>query len=123
MTQKRWIVIGISTFIILMIGVSYAYWHVTKSQEETNQIASGCLDIELVSNSKEIKLENAYPILNSEGVKLSPYTFTITNTCSIFARYELTLNILLESTLKSQYIAAVLDQNDVKKLSMKKRSH
>ncbi|MCI8394284.1 MAG: hypothetical protein HFH86_02230 [Bacilli bacterium] len=117
MTQKRWIVIGISTFIILMIGVSYAYWHVTKSQEETNQIASGCLDIELVSNSKEIKLENAYPILNSEGVKLSPYTFTITNTCSIFARYELTLNILLESTLKSQYIAAVLDQNDVKKLS------
>jgi len=117
MTQKRWIVIGISTFIILMIGVSYAYWHVTKSQEEINQIASGCLDIELVSNSKEIKLENAYPILNSEGVKLAPYTFTITNTCSIFLSYELTLNMLLESTLNSRYIAAVLDQNNVKKLS------
>jgi hypothetical protein len=117
MTKKNWMVLGISVMIILVIGVSYAYWHVTKSQEEINQIASGCLDIELVSNSKEIKLENAYPILNSEGVKLAPYTFTITNTCSIFLSYELTLNMLLESTLNSRYIAAVLDQNNVKKLS------
>ena len=106
MTKKRWIILGIVLTFFLVIGVSYAYWYFTKEQSGFSNVTSGCIDVEIISNSKEIKLENAYPLLNSEGVKLTPYTFTITNTCSLFVSYDITLSMLSTSTLESQYIAA-----------------
>ncbi|MCI8394715.1 MAG: hypothetical protein HFH86_04485 [Bacilli bacterium] len=117
MTKKRWIILGIVLTFFLVIGVSYAYWYFTKEQSGFSNVTSGCIDVEIISNSKEIKLENAYPLLNSEGVKLTPYTFTITNTCSLFVSYDITLSMLSTSTLESQYIAAVLDRNPVQKLN------
>jgi len=116
MKKKYWYGI-IGCIMILILSISYAYWSVYQEQNGTNQMVSGCFDLTLTSESKEIKLENAYPIANEEGMKLEPYTFTITNTCSTFLSYEILFNILSTSSLNSRYVAAVINRNAVKRLS------
>ena len=85
-------------------------------QTGENKIASSCLSIELVEESESIRMENAYPILDEEGMRTTPYTFTIRNTCDTFIDYEVSLGMLETTTLKSEYVAAVLDYNEIKTL-------
>ena len=58
-------------------------------------------------------MENTFPITDEDGMKTSPYTFTITNTCNTFLSYEVLLGMTNETTLKSEYIAAVLDTSAI----------
>jgi len=51
-------------------------------------------------DTNPISLSNAYPITNEEASKLTPYTFTITNTCETLVSYQVNLEILNTTTLK-----------------------
>ena len=106
-----------ASIIVLLIGVSYALWQFITSQTNPNKIASTCLDISLTSETDAIKMENTFPITDEEGMKTSPYTFTITNTCNTFLSYEVILGMTNETTLKSEYIAAVLDTSAIETLN------
>ena len=114
--NKKAIIILILLLISLSVGISYAYWRLTLQQTGENKIASSCLSIELIDESSAIKMENAYPIIDEEGMKTTPYTFTIRNTCDTFISYEVSLGMLETTTLNSQYVAAVLDYNEIKTL-------
>jgi len=57
-------------------------------------------------------LQNAYPILNSEGKKLTPYSFTITS-------FEVTLEILEENDMPIEYIASMVNNESIETLSEK----
>ncbi len=92
-------------------------WQFITSQTNPNKIASTCLDISLTSETDAIKMENTFPITDEEGMKTSPYTFTITNTCNTFLSYEVILGMTNETTLKSEYIAAVLDTSAIETLN------
>ena len=37
--------------LLLIVGVSYAFWQKTKIQEDTNIVASGCFKVELEGNN------------------------------------------------------------------------
>ncbi len=119
--KKSNIIIFIITSICLIgligVGISYAYWIDTKTSENTNVVNSGCFDVTLSDEKNPIVLENAYPITNEEGKKLKPYTFTITNNCSIFAKYDVNLEMLEGTTLSSKYVAVRVNNEEVKKLS------
>ena len=114
--NKKAIIILILLLITVSVGISYAYWRLTLQQTGENKIASSCLSIELVEESESIRMENAYPILDEEGMQTTPYTFTIRNTCDTFIDYEVSLGMLETTTLKSEYVAAVLDYNEIKTL-------
>ena len=92
-------------------------WRLTLKQTDENKIISSCLSIEIIDESDEIKMENAYPITDEDGMKTMPYTFTIRNTCNTFIDYEVSLGMLNTTTLKSEYVAAVLDYNEIKTLN------
>ena len=113
--KKKYMLIGIIGTLILLIGVSYAYWRLTLTQTGTNQIASSCFDITLTNEQNAINLQRAYPILDEEGKKLTPYTFTITNNCDTFASYSVNLKllntVLEENRLSSGFVKVMLDEN------------
>ena len=113
--KKKYMLIGIIGTLILLIGVSYAYWRLTLTQTGTNQIASSCFDITLTNEQNAINLQRAYPILDEEGKKLTPYTFTITNNCDTFASYSVNLElletVLAENRLSSGFVKVMLDEN------------
>ena len=113
--KKKYMLLGVIGTLILLIGVSYAYWRLTLTQTGTNQIASSCFSVTLTNEQNAINLQKAYPILDEEGKKLTPYTFTITNNCDTFASYSVNLElletVLAENRLSAGFVKVMLDEN------------
>ena len=110
------ICLGLVILVLICVGVSYAYWRMTLVQEDNNRVSSSCLSIELIDETAPIKMDNAYPLTDEEGMQITPYTFTIKNTCDTFISYEISLGMTDTTSLNSQYVAAVLDYNEIQTL-------
>ena len=118
--NKKYIVLGltvISLIGLIGIGISYAWWRYTVIQDNPNTALSKCFSIELANQANEINLTNMYPITDEEGRKLTPYTFTLKNTCSVSAKYSLNMEMLEGTTLNSNYLAVLVNNKDIKLLS------
>ena len=104
---------------LTLMGVSYSMWNMSVSQDTSNVIAttSECFNIELTNQSNAINLENAYPISNEKGKKLTPFTFTVKNTCDMFLSYTISLESLKGSTLASKFINVMVNNEAVTRLS------
>lgn len=120
--NKMLLGIGVCIGIIGMLSVSYALWFAAKEQTGMNQIKSSCFNISLENEKNEINLQNSFPILNEEGKKLVPYSFTITNTCDIFASYTITLDLLEDSTTPTKYIASMVNNEAIEILGNREES-
>ena len=94
--NKKIILIILSIFIVLglFLGVYYAYYIKSINQEESNIVKTKCLNFSLTNEKNDINLDEQYPIPDSEGRKLTPYQFTITNTCEQFISYNVNLESL-----------------------------
>ena len=101
-------IIGIMLSISLLVGVSYALWSNTHVQEGQGVVESGCFSTDF-SEVNSINLSNVYPINDSKGMESKPYQFTITNTCSVDAKYEVNFEVLANSTLSSNYVKLAID--------------
>ena len=113
------VVISILILVSLGIGLSYSMWNMSLSQDTNNVIAttSECFDVTLTNQSNAIKLENAYPISDSKGKSLTPFTFTVKNTCDMFASYSVSLESLKGSTLSSEFLKVMVNDNEPKILN------
>ena len=73
--KKRKIALfGIGGLLVLffVIGVSYAVWQLVLEQTNENVVTSGCFKINFTEKNN-IELNNAFPIIDSDGRKLTPY--------------------------------------------------
>ena len=104
--------IGVLVFIFITViftGVSYAYWQKNYAQKSTNKIKSGCFSFEL-TDENPINLTNTYPMSETDAMKNTPYTFTITNNCSIDMYYNVTLNTTGSSDLDNYLNYKLVDE-------------
>ncbi len=119
--KKNIFFIGVSICLLVLLGVglSYSMWNMSISQETNNVIATtnDCFDVAITSQENAIKLENAYPISDTKGKSLTPFTFTIKNTCDMFASYSVSLESLKESTLSSEFLKVMVNDNEPKLLN------
>ena len=81
------LLIGLMLMGCLYVTQSYALWIVTEEQKNQNEMEVGCFSIGFSEQSESIKLDNTYPMNDSLGLSSDPYTFTITNTCTINNNY------------------------------------
>ncbi len=96
------IALGILTIMILVtitIGTSYSYYSIASTQENPNILNATCFDISFNEGSSSINLGATYPMSDDRANSLSPYTFTLTNTCTTEnatdpVNYVVTLNTL-----------------------------
>ena len=113
-------ILGICALVLSIIGVTYAFWQLRLQQTDENNLTTSCFDIELIDEKNAIKLEKAYPILDEEGEKLTPYTFTLRNNCNANVKYQINLESLNQvdgvsienDRLDSQYIKEKLNEKD-----------
>ncbi len=119
MKNKYILLIATSLVLVVLVsvGVSYALWNQNIAAENVNTANTGCFDISLSDEKNNINLANAYPISTEKGKSLVPYSFTVTNTCSIFASYSVNLEILNGSTLDSKFVDVLLNSESIQKLS------
>ena len=118
--MKKKIIIPVLTILgiaLILVGTSYAYWRFTYISDKTNIGKSKCLSIELTNQKNEISLTNTYPISDIEGKKLTPYSFTINNTCDTFISYDVNLEMLEGTTMNSKYMAVMINNEHKELLS------
>jgi len=118
MKEKKilYLISGI-TVCIFVIGVSFAFWYLNLEQTTPNVVTSGCFSMEFTEGNA-ISLNDAYPVSDEEGMKLTPYTFTLTNDgdldlyISLYLEKDTTpgLNYTVDG---KQYIEAV-EENQIK---------
>ncbi len=124
------ILIGIIGLCLVAIGITYAYWILTRQQTGENVVNTACLNINFTGEN-DITIDKAYPLkleeLESFLSKATPYHFTIENTCDDLATATINLesiNAGAEKQLQDEYIDAILYETDyhtnlnsIKKLS------
>jgi len=91
-------IIGIVSVLLVALAVTYAYWLVTKTQTNENEITAGCLDIAISGEKNDITLTNQFPMSDEDGMKLVPYEFTVTNNCNTSVDYQVALEATGDSS-------------------------
>ena len=105
-TKKKYIVLVIVTIVISVIallGASYALLTMTIQGDKKITLTAGILKVDF-EDGNYINLENAAPMTDAQGQKLTPYTFTITNTGNINAYYHVSLEEDVNNTLSNSYL-------------------
>ena len=109
--KKRTILYGLLVTVLVLIGVTYAYYRIAKTQTNSNVIGTRtCLDTTLTEETSEIVLSDAFPISDEDGLKQSPFTFTLTNNCDSYLK----VTIALVSEYRTSTNTAYLKDNYVK---------
>ena len=105
-TKKKYIVLVIVTIVIsviALIGASYALLTMTIEGDKKITLTAGILKVDF-EDGNYINLENTAPMTDAQGQKLTPYTFTITNTGNINAYYHVSLEEEATNTLTNSYL-------------------
>lgn len=117
--QKIYVIFGIMLVVLVVsFASSYAYWTITKTQNESNLVTTECLNITFADASKGISLDKTWPISDAVGMKLEGYTFTVKNNCNKPIDYRIDLDRLNELTgqtsLNNEFVRTLLDDETPK---------
>ena len=96
-------VISLLLVVTITIGTSYSLWKKVEVQTNENIVNSTCYEITF-EESSNINLKNAMPISDASGLKKTPYTFTIKNTCNTDSKTTIALNVKNTSTMSTSAI-------------------
>ncbi len=109
--NKQLLIIFVMLLLSIFVGLSYAYFVYNTTQDSNGIAASDCFKLSF-TGSNDISLVSAVPISESEGVQLTPYTFTIKNVCNKTVQYDINLEKLNGSTLDDKYLRIMLNNDD-----------
>ncbi len=107
------IAVGLLIICFFVIGVSYAVWSLTFTQTDSNVVTTGCFKVEF-TDQNPITLDKAYPMSDEEGKSLTPYEFTLTNTCDSEATYYINLETITSAAkkLSEEYLKVNLKKGE-----------
>ena len=113
---KRRIEIYVSLLVavFLLMGITYAYYRKTISQESQNDISTlTCFNTSITDITSAINLTNEYPIPDAEGFTKDPYTFKVTNNCNQYLNISIGVETLSTSGILANYIKASIVDSGV----------
>ena len=91
--------------VICIIGVSFAWFRLYLSQTENNTIASRtCFNTTLTEDTSKISLTDAFPITDEDGLKQTPFTFTIKNNCNSYVKIYITIDSTYRESTDTSYL-------------------
>ena len=96
---------GLLVTVICIIGVSFAWFRLYLSQTENNTIASRtCFNTTLTEDTSKISLTDAFPITDEDGLKQTPFTFTIKNNCNSYVKVYITIDSTYRESTNTSYL-------------------
>ncbi len=103
--KKVKIYIGLLITVTILVGVTYAYYRLYKTQTNDNVIGTrSCLDTSFTEDTSEIILSDAFPIDDSDGLQEDPFSFTLTNNCDSYVDVQITLYSEYRESTDSAYL-------------------
>ena len=96
---------GLLITVLCIIGVSFAWFRLYLSQTENNTIASRtCFNTTLTEDTSKISLTDAFPISDEDGLKQTPFTFTIKNNCNSYVKVYITIDSTYRESTSTSYL-------------------
>ena len=96
---------GLLITVLCIIGVSFAWFRLYLSQTENNTLASRtCFNTTLTEDTSKISLTDAFPITDEDGLKQTPFTFTIKNNCNSYVRVYITIDSTYRESTSTSYL-------------------
>ena len=96
---------GLLITVLCIIGVSFAWFRLYLSQTENNTIASRtCFNTTLTEDTSKISLTDAFPIIDEDGLKQTPFTFTIKNNCNSYVKLYITIDSTYRESTNTSYL-------------------
>ena len=110
-TKKTYLVALAVLFVFVSLSdTTYSLFLKSETTDEFNY-NTGLLDLQFIED-EQISLENAFPMNDSEGMKLNPYTLTIKNTGSLAYLFNLKmLSTETNNVIDSKYIKVKVNNN------------
>ena len=103
--RKLSIYYGLLVTVICIIGVSFAWFRLYLSQTENNTLASRtCFNTTLTEDTSKISLTDAFPIIDEDGLKQTPFTFTIKNNCNSYVKLYITIDSTYRESTNTSYL-------------------
>ena len=98
--KKIKIYYGLLITLVVFMGVSYAWFRLKLTQTNGNVIGTRtCLDASLTEKTSKITLSDAFPISDEDGLKQTPFTFTLKNNCDSYVKVYITIIVSIEQVL------------------------
>ncbi len=96
---------GLLITVLCIIGVSFAWFRLYLSQTENNTLASRtCFNTTLTEDTSKISLTDAFPISDEDGLKQTPFTFTIKNNCNSYVKVYITIDSTYRESTDTSYL-------------------
>lgn len=106
-TKKTYILALAVLFVFVSLSeTTYSLFLKSDTTDEFNY-NTGVLDLKFIS-SEQVKLDNVFPIIDSEGSKLKPYLLTLKNTGNIPYLYDLKM-VANDDSIDYKYIKFKVD--------------
>ncbi len=103
--------------VIALASTSYAIFKMNIVGKVNYSMSIGTLDFEIQGETNAIRLNNAYPMTDSVGATLNPYTFSLTNTGDLDSEYRIFL--LEDEEQKNACVGCNFLKNDKLKFELK----
>ena len=96
---------GLLITVVCIIGVSFAWFRLYLSQSEDNTLASRtCFSTTLTEDTSKITLTDAFPISDEDGLKQTPFTFTLKNNCDSYVKVYITIDSKYRTSTDAAYL-------------------
>ena len=103
--KKIKIYYGLLITLVVFMGVSYAWFRLKLTQTNSNVIGTRtCLDASLTEKTSKITLSDAFPISDEDGLKQTPFTFTLKNNCDSYVKVYITIDSKYRTSTDVAYL-------------------
>ena len=103
--KKLKVYYGLLITFLCIIGVSFAWFRLYLSQSEDNTLASRtCFSTTLTEDTSKISLTDAFPISDEDGLKQTPFTFTLKNNCNSYVKVYITIDSIYRESTDTSYL-------------------
>ncbi|MCI8548305.1 MAG: hypothetical protein HFJ38_05385 [Bacilli bacterium] len=102
-------IIGLSC--VVLMGGSYAWYTINVESNKVHTMKVGTLELELKGKEEQVIINKAVPQKDSEGIKNTPYHFTVTNTGNLSTKYNVYLEDISLSSGATRLSDSVIKYN------------
>ena len=96
---------GLLVTVLCIIGVSFAWFRLYLSQQEDNTLASRtCFSTTLTEDTSKIAITDAFPVSDADGLKQTPFTFTLKNNCKDYVKVYITIDSTYRTSTDTSYL-------------------
>ena len=105
-------IISVLIIITIVLGITYSFMRpINETSSITSVKLESCANITLTDTGESINLSNSYPMTKNRAFETTPYTFSVSSSCTDGSGFNLYLATLNTNTLSDSSIHYIITEH------------